>query len=216
MDMHELRRSYEAASLDVADVDPDPFRQFAAWFDECLRLELIEPNGMALATADAEGRPSVRFVLLKGADQRGFAFYTNRESRKADELAANARAALVFWWPPLERQVRVTGTVEIVSDDETKAYFESRPPGSRRGAWASSQSRPIADRARPCGAAVTPFTVEAKCVFLSRCRACTTRDELQHSHITLSPLVRKECLGDKSHRGHIGGGAEVAAPAAGA
>ena len=147
MDMHELRRSYEAASLDVADVDPDPFRQFAAWFDECLRLELLEPNGMALATADSDGQPSVRLVLLKGVDQRGFAFYTNRESRKADELAANARAALAFWWPPLERQVRVTGTVEIVSDDETTAYFESRPPGSRRGAWASSQSRPIADRA---------------------------------------------------------------------
>ena len=146
MDMHELRRSYEAASLDVADVDPDPIRQFSAWFDECVRLELIEPNGMALATADAEGRPSVRFVLLKGVDQRGFAFYTNRESRKGLELAANERAGLAFWWPPLERQVRVTGSVELVSADETTAYFESRPPGSRRGAWASSQSRPIADR----------------------------------------------------------------------
>ncbi|TKD51967.1 pyridoxamine 5'-phosphate oxidase [Sphingomonas baiyangensis] len=125
----------------------DPHAIFAEWLDAARESEPNDPEAMALATADADGRPSVRMVLLKGHDARGFVFYTNRESRKAGELAANAHAALCFHWKSLRRQVRVEGHVEWVSDAESDAYFASRSRDSRLGAWASAQSRPLDDRA---------------------------------------------------------------------
>ena len=132
--------------MDVGDLDPDPLRQFERWFEDA-RAGVTVPEAVALATATVDGRPSARMVLLKGADSRGFGFYTNSESRKARELAENPRAALLFHWQPLGRQVRVEGSVERVPDDEAAAYFRTRPLGSRLAAWASPQSRPLADRA---------------------------------------------------------------------
>lgn len=133
--------------LDEAHVDADPIVQFGHWFADAETADLIEPTAMTLATADAGGRPSARMVLLKGFDQRGFVFYTNYGSRKADELAGNPSAALVFWWPSLQRQVRVEGIVERVTREESEAYFRTRPLGSQLGAWASAQSQVIAGRA---------------------------------------------------------------------
>lgn len=141
-----LRRDYAAAELDLQHTDPDPFAQFRAWFAEALAAEVGEPNGMSLATVDPAGRPSVRVVLLKGVDH-GFVFYTNHLGRKGRELDGAGVAALCFWWEPLERQVRVEGTVERVSDDESDAYFATRPTLSQIGAWASVQSAEVADRA---------------------------------------------------------------------
>ena len=129
-------------------IDPgvDPFARFEAWFAEAQAKEPNDPNAMALATADAEGHPSVRMVLLKGVDQGGFVFYTNLESRKGGELAANPHAALLFHWKSLHRQVRVEGPVEAVTAAEADAYFASRARTSRIGAWASRQSRPMEGR----------------------------------------------------------------------
>lgn len=124
----------------------DPMALFAAWLAEAEAGEPNDPNAMALATADAEGRPSVRMVLLKGIDPRGFVFYTNTESRKGEQLAVNANAALCLHWKSLRRQVRVEGAVERVTDAEADAYFGSRPRDSRIGAWASQQSRPLEGR----------------------------------------------------------------------
>ncbi len=126
--------------------DEDPFALFAAWFAEAKARETGDATAMALATAGAEGAPSVRMVLLKDADARGFTFYTNTESRKAGEMAANPRAALCFHWTVLKRQVRVEGRIEQVSAEEADAYFASRARGSQLGAWASEQSRPMAHR----------------------------------------------------------------------
>lgn len=126
--------------------DQDPYALFAAWMEEATRGEPNDANAMALATADAEGRPSVRMVLLKGIDPRGFVFYTNAESRKGQQLTANANAALCFHWKSLRRQVRVEGAVERVTDAEADAYFDSRARDSRIGAWASKQSRPMEGR----------------------------------------------------------------------
>jgi pyridoxamine 5'-phosphate oxidase len=120
--------------------------QFGRWFDDARAADLLEPSAMTLATATADGVPSARMVLLRGVDQRGFVFYTNYESRKAAELAANPRAALVFWWGALQRQVRVEGPVQPTSQEESAAYFRTRPPGSRLSAWASPQSRVIPGR----------------------------------------------------------------------
>jgi pyridoxamine 5'-phosphate oxidase len=131
--------------VDERDLDADPLRQFERWF-EAAGDAVGVPEAVALATATPDGRPSARMVLLKGADARGFAFYTNTESRKGRELAANPHAALLFHWQPLGRQVRVEGPVERVPDDEAAAYFRTRPLGSRLAAWASPQSRPLADR----------------------------------------------------------------------
>src|SRR5512140_1664561 len=122
MSIADLRQEYGYAELVEDDAAADPFRQFARWFDDALRAELPLPNAMTLATADADGRPSARVVLLKGADADGFVFYTNYESRKARELAANPYASLVFLWTPMERQVRIEGTVEKVSDAESDEY----------------------------------------------------------------------------------------------
>lgn len=121
--------------------------QFRAWLDEAVAADPLDPTAMTLATAGRDGRPSARIVLLKGCDERGFAFYTNYDSRKGRELALNPRAALVFYWPAFDRQVRVEGAVERLPRAESEAYFASRPEGARLGAWASPQSRPIAGRA---------------------------------------------------------------------
>jgi pyridoxamine 5'-phosphate oxidase len=129
------------------ELDPDPIRQVAAWLEEARAAGIALPEATTLATADAEGRPSARMVLLKGVDERGLSFFTNRESRKAEELARNPRAALVLYWQPLHRQVRVEGRVEPIDDEESLAYFRTRPRGSRLAAWASPQSRPLGDRA---------------------------------------------------------------------
>ncbi len=142
-----LRREYSHAALDTETLDPDPIGQFRRWFADAERAELVEPNAMTLATADAAGRPSARVVLLKNIDERGLTFFTDYRSRKARELAANPRAALAFLWKELERQVRVTGIVETIGRDESAAYFRTRPRGSRIGAWASAQSAVLADRA---------------------------------------------------------------------
>ncbi|WP_454736452.1 pyridoxamine 5'-phosphate oxidase [Cupriavidus necator] len=142
----DLRRTYVLGSLSETDVAPDPMSQFKRWFDEAVTAKLPEPNAMTLATVGADGQPSARIVLLKGIDDRGFTFFTNYESRKGLDMAANPRAALLFHWVQLERQVRVEGLVEKVSDDESDAYFASRPLGSRVGAWASEQSREVPGR----------------------------------------------------------------------
>ncbi len=142
----ELRESYLRGGLLEADVDPDPIVQFEKWFAEALAAGLKEPNAMTLATASSDGVPSARLVLLKGVDQRGFVFFTNYESGKGRELAANPRAALVFYWPELERQVRISGDVTQTSGEESDKYFQSRPTGSQLGAWASRQSEKIAGR----------------------------------------------------------------------
>jgi pyridoxamine 5'-phosphate oxidase len=126
----------------------DPFAQFGDWFDEALTADLTEPTAMALATADAQGQPSLRMVLLKGYDRSGFVFYSNYRSRKGEELAVNPRAALLWWWDHLYRQVRVEGRVEPLSRTESESYFHSRPRGSQLSALASPQSRVIADRAQ--------------------------------------------------------------------
>lgn len=142
----DLRRDYTQAGLTEADADFNPFKQFQTWFDQALSAELPEPNAMTLATATASGKPSARIVLLKGFDEKGFVFYTNYSSHKGQELAENPWASLVFWWVELERQVRIDGSVEKVSQEESEAYFQSRPVGSQLGAWASPQSEVIASR----------------------------------------------------------------------
>ena len=131
---------------DSASLVTDPFARFQDWMTEAWRHEPDDANAMTLATATPDGTPSARIVLLKGADARGFVFYTNLESRKGEELAANSRAALLFHWKPLGRQVRIEGRVEHVSDAEADAYYASRPRISRLGAWASDQSRVLPDR----------------------------------------------------------------------
>ncbi|NJK41636.1 MAG: pyridoxamine 5'-phosphate oxidase [Acaryochloridaceae cyanobacterium SU_2_1] len=141
-----LRQDYRRQALLEKEVDPDPLRQFQIWFEQALQAELREPNAMTLATVSAEGNPSARMVLLKELDQQGFVFYTNSQSRKGQELAQTPRAALVFWWPDLERQVRVEGQVAKVTEAEADQYFSIRPRGSQLGAWASAQSQVICDR----------------------------------------------------------------------
>jgi pyridoxamine 5'-phosphate oxidase len=146
VDAANLRREYTHAGLDKTDMNPDPMVQFGTWFENVVDANLHEPNAMILATATGEGRPSVRTVLLKGYDGRGFVFYTNYEGRKARELEANPACALLFYWGELERQVRVEGRAGRIPGEESDAYFASRPRGSRLGAWASEQSRPVTDR----------------------------------------------------------------------
>lgn len=143
----DLRADYKRAALDEHDVDPDPFVQFAAWLDDALASRALEPSAMTLATVDASGRPAARVVLLKGVDGRGLVFFTNRDSRKGHDLAAHPHAALVFFWPELERQVRIEGSVEATDDVEADAYFARRPRLSRLAAIASPQSNAIASRA---------------------------------------------------------------------
>lgn len=132
---------------DSVQLVTDPFARFQEWMEEAWAHEPEDANAMTLATATPDGTPAARIVLLKGTDQRGFVFYTNKESRKGEELAANARAALLFHWKPLGRQVRIEGYVEHVADAEADAYYATRPRISRLGAWASDQSRALPDRA---------------------------------------------------------------------
>jgi pyridoxamine 5'-phosphate oxidase len=140
------RRDYARSSLHEENLDPDPIRQFGLWFDEATKSAVPETNAMTLATCTSDGRPSARIVLLRGVDERGFAFFTNYESRKARELDSNPWAALVFFWHDLERQVRVEGRIERVSAEESDVYFHGRPESSRIGAWASPQSQVIPSR----------------------------------------------------------------------
>jgi pyridoxamine 5'-phosphate oxidase len=145
MEISNLRREYEHAGLTEGDLAADPLVMFRAWFAEALAADSRDANAMTLATVDREGRPSARIVLLKGIDD-GFVFFTNYESRKGRDLAANPHAALVFYWPLFDRQVRVEGRVERTSRAESAAYFASRPLGARVGAWASHQSRVLSGR----------------------------------------------------------------------
>lgn len=145
-DLAKLRRSYERAELNESASLPDPLQQFAQWFNEALAAEVAEPNAMTLATTGSDMRPSTRVVLLKGYDERGIVWYTNYHSRKGRELAGNPFAALQFFWPELERVVRIEGRVAPVSAEESDAYFNTRPLDSRIGAWASPQSQVIDSR----------------------------------------------------------------------
>lgn len=147
MSIADLRTDYRLASLSESDVDADPIAQFNVWFAEAARAEVAEPNAMCLATSTPDGFPSARIVLLKGVTENGFVFYTDYRSQKGQELSSNAKAALCFFWQPLERQVRINGVVERVSRQESETYFASRPLGSRIGATASVQSSVLTNRA---------------------------------------------------------------------
>lgn len=146
LDLSTLRKNYALEALSEIDVHHDPLAQFDHWFREAMEAQLPEPNAMTLATADAEGRPSARIVLLKGIDHQGFVFFTNYESRKGRELAENPQAALLFNWLELERQIRIEGRVERIDAQASEAYFQSRPKGSQIGAWTSPQSQVIPGR----------------------------------------------------------------------
>lgn len=146
MSLADLRKDYSLAGLTEKDLARDPFRQFEQWFQEAQAAKLTEPNAMTLATATREGRPSARTVLLKGLDGRGFVFYSNYESRKGREIAANPLATLVFPWIALERQVIIEGPLAKVAREESETYFHSRPRASQLGAWVSQQSSIIAGR----------------------------------------------------------------------
>ena len=145
-ELSRLRHEYDAHGLRRADLHSDPIEQFRAWFAAALAADIRDVNAMSLATATPEGKPSVRIVLLKGVDKRGFSFFTNYDSEKGRELEANPRAALAFYWVKHERQIRISGPVERTSREDSAAYFHSRPPGSRLGAWASRQSEKIDSR----------------------------------------------------------------------
>ena len=146
MGLADLREQYTKGGLRERDLRPSPFEQFQLWFDQAVAAQLKEPNAMCLATASAEGIPSARIVLLKGMDDRGFVFFSNYESQKGEELEENPHAALVFYWAELERQVRITGSVEKVTREETEIYFATRPRESQLGAWVSEQSVVISGR----------------------------------------------------------------------
>jgi pyridoxamine 5'-phosphate oxidase len=140
------RREYETPGLDPSDLAPDPIEQFRRWFEDARAAAVVEPEAMVLATADAHGRPSARFVLMRGLDERGFAFFTNYASAKARDLEANPAAALTFGWLEIHRQVRIAGTAERLPDAESDAYFDSRPRGAQIGAVASPQSQVLSGR----------------------------------------------------------------------
>jgi pyridoxamine 5'-phosphate oxidase len=142
----DLRREYASRSLGEADTDPNPIAQFRVWFDEALKSEVIDANAMSLATASTSGEPSVRTVLLKELDERGFVFYTQYDSAKGRDLTPNPRAALLFYWAPLERQVRITGRVDRVPRAMSEAYFATRPVESQWGAWTARQSSEVDSR----------------------------------------------------------------------
>jgi pyridoxamine 5'-phosphate oxidase len=144
--MNDAPHQYNSDSIDEKTVDPNPLKLFQRWLDEAIAAGIRLPEAMTLATSTPEGKPSARLVLLKGAGERGFVFYTNYNSMKARELDSNAQAALVFYWPQLERQVRVEGRVERTTTEESDAYFKTRPRESQIGAWASPQSEVIESR----------------------------------------------------------------------
>lgn len=142
----DLRQNYSKGGLLKKDAQINPFQQFHKWFHEAIESEILEPNAMALATINGEGKPVARIVLLKNLDEQGFVFFSNYSSQKGQNLADNPWASLVFWWGELERQVRVEGKVEKITDSESDQYFNSRPLGSQLGAWASPQSQVIPNR----------------------------------------------------------------------
>jgi pyridoxamine 5'-phosphate oxidase len=142
----DLRREYTLGGLRRADLEADPMAQFVKWFQQALASKQLEPNAMTLATADKQGHPSARTVLLRALDERGFVFFTNYESRKGRELEWNPNAALLFFWPQLERQISIAGTVAKLPRGESEQYFKARPKGSRLAALAANQSEPIPDR----------------------------------------------------------------------
>ena len=142
----DIRKEYASETLLESDVDAHPIQQFQKWWDQALKADILEPNAMTLATASADGLPSARIVLLKGFYERGFVFYTNYRSFKAMQLEENPKASLLFHWKELERQVRIMGVIEKIPGNESDEYFNSRPAGSRVGAWASPQSQVIENR----------------------------------------------------------------------
>lgn len=142
----DIRREYASRSLSEADTDPNPITQFRAWFDEALRCEVFDVNAMSLATASTAGEPSARIVLLKGVDEEGFVFFTQYDSAKGRDLASNPRAALLFYWAELERQVRIVGAVARVLREASEAYFATRPVESQWAAWSARQSSELATR----------------------------------------------------------------------
>jgi pyridoxamine 5'-phosphate oxidase len=142
----EIRKTYRAGALNESDMLANPIEQFRVWLQQAVEAAMLEPTAMTLATADQAGKPSARTVLLKGVDEGGFVFYTNYESRKARDLAANPQAALLFFWDRLERQVRIEGKISKVPREQSESYFKSRPYGSQLGAWVSKQSEVIASR----------------------------------------------------------------------
>ncbi len=144
--IRQLRQEYHTDPLRQEDMDLDPLVEFQRWFAAAIEREPFEANAMTLATCDSQGKPSARVVLLKELDARGFVFFSNYLSRKGQEMAANPQASLVFYWPQQHRQVRVEGVVERLPEADSDSYFESRPRGSRLGAWASQQSQPLASR----------------------------------------------------------------------
>jgi pyridoxamine 5'-phosphate oxidase len=146
VDVTRMRLEYESAGIDVADLDPDPFVQFHRWLEVAVDAGVTEANAMVLATVDSEGQPWTRYVLLKDLDQTGFTFFTNYDSHKSKEMAANANGSLTFGWLELRRQVNIAGLVERVAAAESDAYWSIRPRGSQLGSWASRQSRPVTDR----------------------------------------------------------------------
>ncbi len=146
MDLSSLREDYSLEVLDIDSTHEDPFKQFERWFDQAMRAELLEPNAMALATVDVDARPSVRTVLLKMFDERGFVFFSNYNSRKASHIEANPNVTLLFQWLPLQRQVEINGTATKISTAESLKYFLVRPRGSQLGAWISHQSEVISSR----------------------------------------------------------------------
>lgn len=146
MDISDMRRDFESEGLERDALDDNPIKQFHSWFDDARAAGILEPNAMSLATTGSDSMPDLRTVLLKYYDDQGFVFYTNYESRKARELAQNPKAALLFPWIALNRQVKIQGTVEKVSKAESLRYFSSRPRGSQIGAWVSEQSKAITSR----------------------------------------------------------------------
>lgn len=146
MDIHALRKDYKQSELRRKDLQDDPFKQFEIWFQQTCEAELLEPNAMTLATVSATGQPFMRTVLLKYFDNRGFVFFTNYESRKAQQIGNNSRVSILFTWLPLQRQVHITGNAEKVTTAESWQYFTSRPRGSQLGAWTSQQSSIISSR----------------------------------------------------------------------
>ncbi len=141
-----LNMQYILSFLDEKHADPDPFKQFDVWYDIALNADLIFPNAFTLATSTTDGNPSARVLLLKGVEEKGFVFYTNRESRKGNDLDANPSAAMCFWWDKLEKQVRIEGRIKLILSEDADTYFHSRPRESQLGAWASDQSRVISSR----------------------------------------------------------------------
>ncbi len=146
-DLASRRADYESAGLDVGDVDHNPMVQWQQWYDQASSAGCVEPNAFVLSTIDASGAPQSRYLLARGADERGFAFFTNYESAKSAQMVAEPRAAMLFTWLQLHRQTRVVGVVERLPDAESDAYFASRPRSSQIGAWSSPQSQVLADRA---------------------------------------------------------------------